>query len=87
MNKSQKSEIEQPEFRCIQDIFSAVGTATKLAAELGLHGSTVEAWRRSGIPIKYWSTIQRLTGISLGALYNISLMCRQSVTNPSRVKP
>lgn len=41
----------------IVDIFERAGGSVHLAARLDLHQTTVLAWERSGIPIRYWSKL------------------------------
>lgn len=83
MNMSVK---KWPPVKCLEDVFLAAGSATKLAAKLDLHANTVEAWRRAGIPTKYWDKIHELYGFTPGELYMLSKACRRTVTSPSRVK-
>lgn len=73
-------------FKFIQDLYTAAGGATKLAAELDLHAATVENWKRAGIPTKYWEQLFNLYDILPMESYLITKACRKSVNSPSRVK-
>lgn len=68
----------------IQDLFDLAGTSTKLAAALELHAYTVENWRRTGVPIRYWDKLHDLYGILPAELYVIRKSCRERVKNPSK---
>jgi len=65
-------------FHTIQDVYDAAGGSTQLAARLNIHAYTVENWRRSGVPIKYWSDVMEFYKITPSELYHISQGCLAS---------
>lgn len=73
-------------FKYMQDIYDFFGSGAKLAAFLDIPGPTVEAWRRSGVPIKHWEKIIAKSGITPAELFFISERCRRAVTHPSKCK-
>lgn len=73
------------QIRYLQDIFELAGGSTKLAARLNVHTYTVENWRRTGIPQKYWEAICKHYDVSPGELFQVYKSCRKAITDPSRV--
>ena len=71
--------------KCLQDVFDLAGSSSKLAAQLDLHAFTVENWRRSGIPQKYWDRLHELYGITPAELYIVSKVARNKIVNPKKV--
>ena len=70
---------------CIQDVFDAAGSTTKLAAALDLHANAVEFWRRAGIPTKYWDKLFELYMITPAELFTVTKNARRMVTSPKKV--
>lgn len=68
----------------IQDLFDEAGGTTRLGAALGVHAFTVEAWRKSGIPVKYWEKLFKLYQITPAELFSITKAARERVKNPKR---
>ena len=56
----------------ICDIFERAGGSVHLAAKLDLHQTTVIAWERSGIPVRYWPKLIENYKLSPVEIYNAS---------------
>ena len=59
-------------FVTIQDVFSKVGGAVKLAARYNVHQYTVERWEKTGIPQKYLEDLGKLCGITISECFAVT---------------
>lgn len=59
-------------FKNIEDIFTKFNGPIYLAAALNLHQWTVERWRKTGIPQKYWNFLIKKVDITPGELLSIN---------------
>jgi len=48
--------------RTVSDIIDACGGDDALGKALGKHRTTINNWRRKGIPDRYWAKVMALTG-------------------------
>lgn len=76
----------------LQDVFDIAGGSAELAVALKpympnktLHAYTVENWRRSGIPQKYWGPLFELYGITPFELHQVWHNCRKQLAAPSKI--
>lgn len=59
-------------FNNIDDIFSRARSEEHLGIALGLHIYTIQRWRKTGIPFKYWKILIKKYGITPAELYSIN---------------
>lgn len=64
--------------RYIQDLIDLAKGPAYLAASLNVHQITVERWRRSGIPVKYWDDIFELYNVPPAVLHSVNKICRKT---------
>lgn len=60
----------------IEDLFELANGCAELASKLSVHQVTVEFWRRSGVPVKYWDQLFDLYGLTPAELFSITKKCR-----------
>lgn len=60
----------------MQDLYDLAGSATQIAADLKIHQYTVERWKISGIPLKYWDSLADHYGATPVELYKLSQKIR-----------
>lgn len=71
-------EREQRNIKTIQELYELAGSSTKLAAMLELHAYTVENWRRSGVPYKYWDCLMKKLNVTSDDLFRIWKSCKEN---------
>jgi hypothetical protein len=63
--------------KTLEDIYNVARGAAQMAADLGVHQFTVERWRRTGIPLKYWELLIKLYALTPAQLFLIDKKCRE----------
>lgn len=56
-------------------LIELAGGTTPLAALCGVHAQTVENWKKSGVPLRYWAIIMKRFDLKESDLYSIYLDC------------
>lgn len=61
--------------KTVGEFIEHIGGSLKLAAKFNIHQYTVDRWRKTGIPQKYWEALGKSYKVTPGELY---VMCRNS---------
>jgi len=64
----------------MQDLYELAGSAVQIAADLKIHQYTVERWKLTGVPVKYWQALIDKYGATPIELFNLS----QKIRNKKR---
>lgn len=63
--------------KTVGEFIEHIGGSLKLAVKFNVNQYTVDRWRNTGIPQKYWDALSKSYKISFGELYTMSRNSRR----------